>query len=429
MLPRVLSIAVIGVAICAALGAQGFGRTKKKVTLVRKLPPIVALPSGTLDVKVTAANALYKDVTAPLAATLETALLAGDTAHLSIDKERPSMIVACTITDFSIPQARPITRPSLVPAKKGGKPQVYYEVTGKLVVAYQAKTSRGKVLDSDNVTAKFAEEYDQQGDQTSHKSFTSMVKAPIHKVMPGKSVDEDAPPTADSVRQTLIERAAAQIAERLVNTEQRVQVLLARGDLDDANRFAEAGLWAKMLESLETMHPLEPEEDAYRIYNIGVAYEAMAYHAEDARTARKFFDQAAINYGRAVDGRPSEKYFLEPQNRIRTAIAHYRKLSENETAHNAGPAAGGASGAAAPAAALTNEQVVQMAKAGLGEDNILATIRDARHSSFDLSVDAQVRLAQEGVSNRVIAAMRDKSRPAPAHRVPHSAATIQMAKP
>jgi hypothetical protein len=429
MAQRVLCIAVVAFAICAALGAQGFGKSKKKVTLVRKLPPIVALPAGTLNVKVTATNALYKDLAAPLGATIETALLAGDTAHLSIDKDHPSAIVACNITNFSIPQARQITRPSLVPAKKGGKPQGYYEVTGTLVVAYQAKTSRGKVLDSDNVTAKFAEEYDQQGDQTSHKSFTSMVKAPIHKMMPGKSVDEDAPPTIDSVRQKLIERVAAQIAERLVNTEQRVEVLLARGDLDDANRFAEAGLWAKMLESLETMHPLEPEQDAYRIYNIGVAYEAMAYHAEDPKTARKFFDQAAINYGRAVDGRPSEKYFLEPQNRIRTAIAHYRKLSEVEMAHNSAPAASGSSGASAPSGALTNDQVAQMCKAGLSEDNILATIREARHANFDLGVNAQVRLAQEGVSNRVISAMRDKSRPAPAHRVSHNTAPTQMAKP
>lgn len=426
---RVFYIAVIGIAISAALGAQGFGKIKKKVTLLRKLPPIVSLPSGTLDVKVTAVNPLYKDVAPALAATLETALLAGDSAHLSIDKEHPSAIVACAITDFSIPAARQITRPSMVPAKKGGKPQVYYEVTGTLVVAYQAKTSRGKVLDSENVTAKFAEEYDQQGDQTSHKSFTSMVKAPIHKLTPGKSVDEDAPPTVDSVRQKLIERAAAQIAERLVNTEQRVEVLLARGDLDDANRFAEAGLWAKMLESLETMKPLDPAEDAYRTYNIGVAYEAMAYHAEDPKTATKFFDQAAISYGRAVDGQPAEKYFLEPQNRIRTAIAHYRKLSQIETAHNSAPAAGGASGASAPAGALTNDQVVQMSKAGLSEDNILATIRDAHHASFDLSVDAQVQLAKEGVSNRVIAAMRDKSKPAPAHRVTHSTATTQIARP
>ncbi|HEY1204804.1 MAG: hypothetical protein ABSH46_13230 [Bryobacteraceae bacterium] len=420
---RVLSIAVVAVAICGALGAQGFGKTKKKVTLLRKLPPIVSLPSGTLDVKVSAANARYAEVTAPLAATNETALIQGDTAHLSIDKEHPSSIIACTITDFSIPPARQITRNSLVPAKNGGKPQVYYEVTGTLVVAYQAKTSRGKVLDSLNVTAKFAEEYDQQGDQTSHKSLGAMVKAPIHKVLPGKSVEEDGPPTVDSVRQTLIERAAGQIAERLVNTEQRVPVLLARGELDDANRFAEAGLWAKMLEALETMHPLEPEEDAYRIYNIGVAYEAMAYHAEDSKTARKFFDEAAINYGRAVDARPSEKYFLEPQNRIRTAIAHYRKLAEIEAAHNSGPPA------AAPSGALTNDQVVQMSKAGLSEDNILATIREARRASFDLSVDAQVHLAQEGVSNRVIAAMRDKSRAAPVRRAAHTTASAQASKP
>ena len=67
---RVFYIAVIGIAISAALGAQGFGKIKKKVTLLRKLPPIVSLPSGTLDVKVTAVNPLYKDVAPALAATL-----------------------------------------------------------------------------------------------------------------------------------------------------------------------------------------------------------------------------------------------------------------------------------------------------------------------------------------------------------------------
>jgi len=44
----------------------------------------------------------------------------------------------------------------------------------------------------------------------------------------------------------------------------------------------------------------------------------------------KFLDEAAINYGKAVDDKPSEKYFLEPQKRIETAIAHYRKLERQE---------------------------------------------------------------------------------------------------
>ena len=71
-------------------------------------------------------------------------------------------------------------------------------------------------------------------------------------------------------------------------------------------------------------------EDAYRLYNIGVAYEALAYQADDEATAMKYLEEAAINYGKAIDAKPAEKYFLEPQKRIETAIVHYKKLEDQE---------------------------------------------------------------------------------------------------
>jgi hypothetical protein len=90
----------------------------------------------------------------------------------------------------------------------------------------------------------------------------------------------------------------------LVNTNEVIEVYLARGKLDDANKLADAGLWSRMLESLEQMPPLpNQEDDAYRLYNIGVAYEALGYQADDPSTAKKFFDQAAISYGKATGNR------------------------------------------------------------------------------------------------------------------------------
>ena len=74
----------------------------------------------------------------------------------------------------------------------------------------------------------------------------------------------------------------------------------------------------------------KPDEDAYRLYNIGVAYEALAYQAEDPKSAMKYLDEAAIDYGKAIDAKPEEKYFLEPQKRIEDAIAHYRELEEQK---------------------------------------------------------------------------------------------------
>ena len=108
--------------------------------------------------------------------------------------------------------------------------------------------------------------------------------------------------------------------------------MLARGKMDEANNLAEKGLWERYLETLETMTPLpKSTEDAYRLYDIGVAYEALAYQSEDKNATQKFLEKAAINYGKAIDANPGEKLFAEPQNRIETAVSHYKRLQGGAT--------------------------------------------------------------------------------------------------
>jgi hypothetical protein len=235
--------------------------------------------------------------------------------------------------------------------------------------------------------------------------------------------------------------------------------MLAQGKLDKANKTAEQGLWSRYLEQLETMTPLpNAKDDAYRLYNIGVAYEALAYQTEDRKAAKGFLQDAAINYGKAVDAKREEKYFLEPQKRIETAMAYYRKIegqakavaaanapAEEPSTSDAGKAtkpsgsktkkattgkspadaksAGSNSkadsttsvdGEKAPAApatpALTNDQIIKMAKAGVDEDSIIATIRDAATVKFDLTPDGQIGLTSGGVKPKILAAMRDRAK-------------------
>ena len=81
----------------------------------------------------------------------------------------------------------------------------------------------------------------------------------------------------------------------------------------------------------------------------------------------------------------------------------------------AAPAPGAASKAPAktpaPAApALTNAQVIKMAKAGVDEDNIVATIHGATAVQFDLSPDGLVDLASNGVKGKIVMAMRERAR-------------------
>jgi tetratricopeptide (TPR) repeat protein len=253
------------------------------------------------------------------------------------------------------------------------------------------------------------------------------------------------------VQQILLKRAVSQIAARLVNTNEAIEVYLARGKLDDYNKAAEAGLWNRALESWETMTPLpNKEDDSYRLYNIGVAYEALAYKAEDMKTTKKFFDQAAISYGKAIDANPGEKYFLDPQDRIQTALAHYKKLETQAAAPAAAPAPAPPPPVvvAAPAkpapkapkvatttatatpppptapksngATLTNAKLIQLVKAGLDEENLAATIRDAPSVNFDLSPDGQLFLLQGGLRPRLITVMREKMKGAPRPAAPAS---------
>lgn len=61
---------------------------------------------------------------------------------------------------------------------------------------------------------------------------------------------------------------------------------------------------------------------------------------------------------------------------------------------------------------LTNDAVAAMAKAGLGASVIVAKIRSSP-SDFDVSVDALIRLKQDGVDDEVINAMIEADEPAP----------------
>ena len=51
-----------------------------------------------------------------------------------------------------------------------------------------------------------------------------------------------------------------------------------------------------------------------------------------------------------------------------------------------------------------------MAKAGVDEDNIVATIHDATAVQFDLTPDGLVELASNGVKGKIVAAMRERAK-------------------
>ena len=412
---QICALLSIGLLAATLADAQSFGTLafKDKVTLVRKLPAAVHLSGATIKVKVTGHDD-QGDLVHDLEGLLETELLKDD-PELRVDQSSAATMISCQITSFAHPQPTVTTRPTMAVGKTPSKPQTYTRITGELGVAFQARSSSGQTLASDNVHAKYDNVFDSNGNTTSNGIKGTMSSA-WGKLKGGAGSEDLNPPTDAELRSKLIQDAVRQIAEHVVNTKETIEILLARekGALDDGDKQAQAGLWQRALESYETAKPNpKPQDDAYRLYNIGVAYEALAYAAEDEKTAMKYLDEAAIDYGKAVDAKPAEKYFLEPQKRIETAIAHYKMLEEQKN-QKAPPAAVARAEAprqpsqspAAAKKALTNAQVVAMVKAGMEDDTVAATIRSAHAVNFDLSASGQQELTSSGVSAKVLAAMK-----------------------
>jgi tetratricopeptide (TPR) repeat protein len=409
--------AIIVAIVCAGAGvlatsparAQNFGASKEKVVLQRKLPALVHMPGDSIKVTVTSASpdgALPYD----FQALLETELLKDD-PDLREDNS-PNTIITCRITEYSQPGPIITTGPSLALTKNSPKTQQYERITGTMNVAFQAKTATGGTLISDNVSANYDEQFDGSGVSTSHGVMGSL-SGTWGKLKGGQNSEAAAPPTPAELRSRLILDAVQQIAEHLVNTNESLDVYLAKqgGALDEGDKDAQAGLWERALETFETAQPdPKPDEDAYRLYDIGVAYEALAYQSEDQKATMKYLDQAAINYGKAIDAKPAEKYFLEPQKRIETAIAHYKQLEqENEAARRAKEAQVSPGGNTVAAKGLTNAQVLALVKAGVDDETVIHAIRGADALNFDLSPTGEKALTSGGVSARVVAAMKSET--------------------
>jgi hypothetical protein len=431
------------------LHAQSFGMAKIKVTLDRKLPALTHLPANTIQVNVTTVAGPGADVARDLGAQLAAELLHDD-SQLQQVTANPAVIITGQVTNYAPPQRSTVKGAAPAADVLASRGQVatanYQRVTGSLNLAFQVKTSDGTNVISDNIAVSYDQEFLVAVQNSSSGSSTSSVMGNVagsavnmfhrHSSSSGSGSsgdDESKPPTDPELRQKLMAMAVKQMAAHVVNTDESIEVYLAKDkSFDDGDKDAVAGLWERALETFETAQPLpKKEDDAYRLYNIGVADEALGYQAQDPKAAMKLLDDAAIQYGKAIDARPDEKYFLEPQKRIETAIEHYRKLQQEQVAsatpppapapapaptpapapaadaHGVQPAAVGASaGAGKP---LTNQQVIAMVRAGMDDGTVAQTVKNAKAINFDLTPTGRKHLTDSGVDATVISAMKARA--------------------
>jgi len=312
----------------ALLPGQGFGNLKKTVVLERKLPAAVKLPGNAFNVKVVAEkpqDPCEKLAADKLQAMVETSLIRFN-SQLELNPDKPDTLISLKVLVCNA-VATPEHTTLLSGKNKGSQQPSGMKVNGHLQVTYQARTRAGRFVDAEPVDIKYDHEFNQvMAAITETKKILGKIPLPGGKHK--EAQEEDEPHTMEDVIEILVDRAAQHVAARLVNTNERVEILLARGALDQNNRNAEAGQWTKFVEGLETMPPLPHlEDDAYRLYNIGVGDEALGYKADSPLSAKRYFEQAVMQYRKAGEANPRESRFIEPVSRIEVALEHYKQLA------------------------------------------------------------------------------------------------------
>ncbi|PYR39430.1 MAG: hypothetical protein DMF93_14110 [Acidobacteria bacterium] len=405
---RSIPLAIVVVVSLVAPGparAQGFGVFKKNVMLARSLPPVIDLSGTRVGVNVTGVPGRPQTVTQLLRAKLIPLIFSNGT--LVESQASPDRVVEVTITDL-----RSTTR--IDPADRSTV------VTANIQAAYRTINNQTKrTLDAKNVDFEYEQRFAaaQQQTQTattkgSDGGFLGKLNKLSNSLGSGAASTEQ-PPTAEKLTMMMVDAIAVQIAQRIVLMKETIEVPLPRGKLDKASDLAVNGRWGAMLEQLEQTSPLPAADDAYRIYGIGVANEALAYLERDAAKQRDLVANASLNYKNALQVRRDEKTFQKAEARIAqslnalTVVAAQQSQSRAPAVQPAGGArsAGGEGGG--KATRWNNAAVVELAKGGFKDSELVEMIATAPTPEFEVSTPADLlELRRAGLSDVVIRVMR-----------------------
>jgi hypothetical protein len=413
MLCRAALLLLLSVAaVVPAQAREGFGFSKRAVQMSRTRPPAVNVSGARLRVKAASVRSNNSSDAEALQKLTADAITAGD-ARIA-ESTSPDLDVRLSLvrldaddtwetrTDYEYRQTGTKDEWNASKGKYEKKP-VYgnvpvtkhiKNVQGTLSGSYEIRDGKGRMLDSGPLDESFRKKY--EGGENA--------------------------PTLEQVIDDLLHDAAYVVASRIVPTKDRVAVLLPKGSFENAIPLAEGGRWEEYLAAVSVVSELRNrDQEAYRQYALGVAKEGVAYATADRIRAAKLLDEAVVHYKKACEYNPDESLFREahtslfgtdagaPLPRIEAGVKAYQLW-------NAGPppvpktAAGTKKGRT-----VGNQSVIDMAKAGLSDENIRLAIDAAESLDFDTTPDGLIALSKAGVSRSVIAYMQ-KHVPPPSSR-------------
>lgn len=429
---RPILVAMLLAGSAMLIADPGFGKLrKKKLELDVRKPGAVRLAGTSVAFQGLAASPQNQAVQQDLLVTLATELLANE--RTLTRQDNPALAewrLQVRVNSFSMAQPQRINRGAVTTQKVQAQDNVI-KWAGSMDASYQVVDRGGRVHASRNVTYRY--------DRDVAESGGGIPWQPSKWKIPGvkKSAAAQAVPrTPEDLKQIIIHEVVDQIAEQLGNTSDKLEVQAATGEvnLDRAVDFMEQKLWSRARDQLENMTAFpKPDQEAYRQYNLGLVYEALAYESKSATEQRANFFKAQEFYDKALEMNTRERYFVETIGRIRNGIAQYKALdnyqkediAKGRVAASTSTAAG--TGRATTAAAsgegtpLTLAKVIEMQQAGVAEPMILEVIQASPSVVFN-PVDPQtaIQVSRARLSVAVQNALRQRvgAKPLPVAGVP-----------
>lgn len=381
---------------------EGFGRAKDAVSLWRSVPPAVQLEGERIAVKVSGSGegSLFNQ-RLHLALAKELAARSGRL----VDGGNPQSLVEVKVVRNELTE-RWDTR------SRQERVHVGVDSTGKNIYQRMEVTEPVRV-----VVRNFSATWQVSQASTGGILGSGTIEAPFEGSYPGG----DKAPDPATLETEAIAKVVADIAGRVASGREEIVVLLPAGRLAAAAKLAAAGDWQSYRETVEAMPPSQqPAEEAYRLYALATANEALAYAAAHRAERQKLLELAETQYREAIVANPGEKQFAKkseakagaavaaPLERVHAALAGLPKVA-------APPPPGVASAPVKPAAAaaggevMDNAALIRLAREGKGAYALLTAIKAAPQRAFDLSPEGLAELTEGGVDPKIIARLPELS--------------------
>jgi hypothetical protein len=403
-------LAILFVAASAAVWGQGFPERPAddpqatKLVLTRRVPSAVRLQAGSAHIEVTGAAQVQREVLD----TLNHRLRAEFSKEVRMVDSSPDYLIRVRVEWLEeVSQDQQKTNGDLLETWRTYKDSI--SATYEIV-----ETKSGKAIDSGHVKeaaeSPFVIARARQQVRCSDKaSRIAGVFGGRGREILGRIPSDDAcqaaavasrhnagavlPPTPAERYGRLMDSLSAALAKSAVTSQENVVVPLPGGQLSAASQVAVARQWGRLEEDLSKQTLKGKSDDAYRLYLLGVGYEALAYEHHDPAMAQELLVKAVDSYAQAQAAHPGEKEFRKAE--LRAQESCYRYVSKGTVKETV-------------ASGYNNDYLIGLHRGGRSDEFILSEIRDAVNAQFDDSPQGKMQLLREGLSERVVMAVKQR---------------------